>query len=69
MTKTPPWLGRPLEEEATVDRPVLLAAEAGRRAAVLLMMEQEVHLTEEMRLSTSGPEVIFLGAASLNTGT
>ena len=56
-------------KEATIDITVMLITETMTRAAVFLMIEEVVHLTEEMNLAIGGREMIILQADSLNTGT
>lgn len=56
-------------KEATVDITVMLITETMTRAAVILMIEEVAHLTEEMILATDGQEMIIPQADSLNTGT
>lgn len=55
-------------KEATVDITVMLITETMTRAAVFLMIEEVVHLTEEMNLAIDGQEMIILQAGNLNTG-
>ena len=55
-------------KEATIDITVMLITETMTRAAVFLMIEEVVHLTEEMNLAIGGQEMIILQADSLNTG-
>ena len=55
-------------KETTIDITVMLT-ENVTRAAVFLMIEEVVHLTEEMSLAIGGQEMIILQAGSLNTGT
>lgn len=56
-------------KETTIDVTVMLITENMTRAAVFLMIEEVVHLTEEMNLAIGGQEMIILQADNLNTGT
>lgn len=52
-----------------MDSAVMSITENTTRAAVFLMIEEVVHLTEEMNLAVGGQERIIPQADSLNTGT